>query len=396
MTETNGTSAGWGVTPGSEATVREIFQQPAIWYEAAANVDAWRRELDAFLQPLLERAELRIVLTGAGTSAFIGGVAAPTLSRLLNRRVAAVATTDIVSNPEEYFAEDLPTLLISCARSGNSPESVAATHLADQYLSDVSHLVLTCDETGELFLEHKSRDRSRVALMPEGSNDEGFAMTSSFTSMLLSILLIMCGQNDSAVKSLADAAAAIFRTRLDSIRDLADGGYGRVVYLGSGPLTALARESALKLLELTAGKVVTYFDSPLGFRHGPKAVIDDQTLVIVFVSSDEYTREYDLDIIAELRTNTGLGRVIGIASEALPSSPDDVWVLEELDGLNDAFLAVGYVVVAQILGLSFALNLHMTPDNPFPGGEVTRVVKGVAIHPLTQPRHRGERVSSTL
>ena len=384
MSDTDISTVDRGITPGSEATVREITQQPEIWREAAAKVAAQRRKLDAFLQPLLERSSLRVVLTGAGTSAFVGGVVAPSLSRLLNRRIDALATTDIVSNPREFFAEDLPTLLVSFARSGNSPESIAATRLADQYLSDVSHLVLTCDETGHLFREHEGRDRSRVVLMPEGANDEGFAMTSSFTSMLLSILLIMGGENDSAVNALSTAATAIIQTRQNSIRDLAESGYARIVYLGSGPLTALARESALKLLELTAGRIVTYFDSPLGFRHGPKAVLDDRTLVIVFVSSDEYTRQYDLDIIAELRTTAGLGRVMGIASEPLLSSPQDVWVLDGLEGLDDSLLAVGYVVFAQILGLSFALHLKMSPDNPFPGGGVNRVVKGVSIHPLAR------------
>jgi len=368
--------------PGSEATVREIIQQPEVWGEAAAIVAARRQELDAFLAPLLARPDLRIVLTGAGTSAFVGEIAAPALSRLLDRRVNARATTDIVSNPRDYFVEDLPTLLISFARSGNSPESIAATRLADECLTDVSHLILTCDQGGGLYQEHDGREKSMTVLMPERANDEAFAMTSSFTSMLLSCLLILGGENDSAVSALAAAATGVIHSRQDAISHLAESGYDRIVYLGSGPLTGLARESALKLLELTAGKIVTYFDSALGFRHGPKAVLDDRTLVLVYVSSDPYTRQYDLDIIAELRSTQKPGSVIAIASEPLPSAHGESWVLEGLTGLNDAYLAVSYVVVAQILGLSFALQLGTTADNPFPGGDVNRVVQGVTIHPL--------------
>jgi len=111
------------------ATVREILQQPDVWREALDNLLRNADALDAFLAPLLARPNLRIVLTGAGTSAFVGSIAAPALSRLLDRRVDAIATTDIVSNPRVYFAEDLPTLLVSFARSGNSPESSAATEL---------------------------------------------------------------------------------------------------------------------------------------------------------------------------------------------------------------------------------------------------------------------------
>jgi tagatose-6-phosphate ketose/aldose isomerase len=370
-------------TPGSEATIREINQQPDIWQEVSRNIDAQQEGLNRFLDPLLARADLRIVLTGAGTSAFVGTIAAPALSRLLHRRVDAIATTDIVSNPEVYFAEDVPTLLVSFARSGNSPESSAATHLANEILSDVSHLVLTCDESGSLFSEHSEKLKSKVVLMPARANDEGFAMTSSFTSMLLSSLLILGGANDAAVTSLRASAVHILEKLQSPIRELATEPYERVVYLGSGSLAGLARESALKLLELTAGKVVSYHDSSLGFRHGPKSVLNDRTLVLVYLSSDPYTRQYDLDIVAELRASIPASNLVVISSSALsPNTTQQNLVLEALDGLDDAFLAVAFVLVAQILAVSFSLNLGMTPDNPFPGGNVNRVVKGVSIHPL--------------
>jgi tagatose-6-phosphate ketose/aldose isomerase len=372
---------------GAEATVREIGQQPEVWAEASANVEARRSELDGFLSSLLDQENLRIVLTGAGTSAFIGGIAAPALSRILGRRVDAVATTDIVSNPFEYFAEDLPTLLVSFARSGNSPESVAATRLADVRLGDVHHLVLTCNPAGDLYREHADRKGSLVLVMPTRANDAGFAMTSSFTSMLLSILLVLGGENTQAVEALSAAAHTIIQTRQDSVREVASADYERVVYLGSGPLTALARESALKLLELTAGKVVSYYDSALGFRHGPKAVLDERTLVVVFVSSDPHTRRYDLDIIQELRVALGPERVLAIAGEGDASIAGALTVGQPAR-LDDAFLAVAYVVFAQIVALSFALRVGTTPDNPFPNGDVNRVVQGVEIYPL--PSDDGE------
>jgi tagatose-6-phosphate ketose/aldose isomerase len=368
---------------GSEATVREITQQPDVWLEASTGIAARREEIDAFLAPLLARPELRIVLTGAGTSAFIGEIAAPALTRTLRRRIDAVATTDIVSNPRESFAEDVPLLLVSFARSGNSPESVAATELADQSLAEVHHLVITCDETGELYRRHHDRASSLTVLMPLRSNDEGFAMTSSFSSMLLSVLLILGGADDAAVQALAAGATTILDQREVDIRALANEGCGRVVYIGSGPLTGLARESALKLLELTAGRIVTYYDSALGFRHGPKAVVDDSTLVVVYLSSDPYTRRYDLDIVTELRATLSPERVIAISSEPVADATTYDWVLPELAGLDDAQLAIGYVLVAQLLGLSYSLQLGATPDNPFPSGMVNRVVQGVRIHPVT-------------
>ncbi len=369
---------------GAGWTAREISQQPDVWRKTGAMVVAHREEVGAFLRPLLERRDLRVVLTGAGTSAFAGEILAPALSRRTGRRVDALATTDIVSNPNEYFAEDGPTLLVSLARSGNSPESVAATELADQCLSECHHLVLTCDPDGRLYRDHSGADRSFALLMPEAANDQGFAMTSSFTSMALAAWLILGDvAPEDLVERLAAAAERVLSDRHEDIRGLASMGYERAVFLGSGPLKGLAHESALKLLELTAGAVVTLFDSPMGFRHGPKSVLDGRTLVVVYISGDPYTRKYDLDLLAELQRSTRPGSVIAVtATPVAGSGKRGVWVLDGLEGVGDPALALPFVLVAQLLGLYLSLALGRTPDNPFPDKEVNRVVQGVEIHPL--------------
>jgi tagatose-6-phosphate ketose/aldose isomerase len=374
---------------GAEQTAREIFQQPDLWREVGRAVVSRREKTEAFLAPLLGRTDLRIVLTGAGTSAFAGEILAPALSRRLGRRVDAVPTTDIVSNPRECFAEDRPTLLVSFARSGDSPESVAATELAEQCLTEVHHLVVTCNPDGELYRRHSGDARSLVLLMPDGANDQGFAMTSSFTCMTLSTWLTLAASttttDDGLAERLAVAAENVLTTQGATARDLAKRGYERVVYLGSGSLAGLARESALKLLELSAGGVVSYFDSALGFRHGPKAVLDSSTLALVYLSNDHYTRQYDLDIADELREALGKDNVIAIGAGGTEGLADlDLWRIEGLDDVGDAALALPLVVCAQLIGLHFSLALGRTPDNPFPSGAVNRVVEGVTIHALPE------------
>ena len=375
MTDTLPTAA---VGSGT-ATEREISQQPDVWRETARIVAGRRAELDGFLRPLLAEPDLRIVLTGAGTSAFVGEVAAPGLARRLHRRVEAIATTDLVSDPLGRLAEDVPTLLVSFARSGNSPESLAATALADQVLQRVHHLVITCDVDGELSRAHQGRERSFVLLTPERANDAGFAMTSSFTSMLLSALLAFLGEDDRTVDALAAAGEQVLGAR-DRVEALVDRDADRVVFLGSGPLTGVARESALKMLEITAGGVDTYFDSALGFRHGPKAVLDDRTLVVVYTSSDPYTRAYDEDIARELREGIGEDAVVVVRAGEARSTADHALV--GLDGVEDAWLALPFVVVGQLLALHASVRGGVETDNPFPGGSVNRVVQGVTIHPL--------------
>jgi tagatose-6-phosphate ketose/aldose isomerase len=370
-------------TADETATYREIHQQPSLWRLVAEGLTTAREELDAFLAPVLSADDLRIVLTGAGTSAFAGRVLAPALSRASGRRVEAVATTDIVSNPRDVFAQDVPTLLVSLARSGDSPESVAAAVLADQSLSAVNHLIVGCNENGALVTSRRTDPHAYVVLLPPESNDQGFAMTSSFTGMLLATWAALEPGRPLDIPQIAAAAERILQDWPARIADLAGRGHRRVVHLGSGPLAALAQEASLKLLELTAGKVIAFHDSSLGFRHGPKSVLDDDTLVFVYLSADPYTRAYDEDIAVEISGLIGADHVVAISATPCPRlDPAQVWVTDDSDA-TDLGLALTFVVVAQLYALQRSIALGLAPDNPFPGGEVNRVVKGVAIHPLS-------------
>jgi tagatose-6-phosphate ketose/aldose isomerase len=361
-------------------TAREIAQQPAVWRELLASLEADQDRIQAFLGPLLARTDLRIILTGAGTSAFAGQVLAPGLCRTLGRRIEAIATTDLVSSPREYLAEDIPTLLVSFARSGDSPESLAAVDLAGALVHDLHHLVLTCNAEGRLFQTlhpRASAGSSLALLMPPAANDRGFAMTSSITSMMLTALVVLGGHRD--LGGLATAAAQALPGLEKRAVDLVSEPTDRFVYLGSGPFTGLARESALKLLELTAGRVMAYSDSSLGFRHGPKAMLTDRTSALVYLSNDDYTRQYDLDIARELRDSLSPGRVVTIGCR---DDADETWSFPGLADLADEVAAPVLVLAAQKVALAQSLALGLTPDNPFPGGQVNRVVEGVTIHEL--------------
>lgn len=371
---------------GADHTVTEIVQQPALWRVVGRDVAAWS-EGRAAIAALLARPDLRIVLTGAGTSAFAGEVLAPVLRRARGGRVDAVATTAVVADPRGVFAEDVPTLLVSFARSGDSPESVATAELASDLLTECHHLVLTCNPDGELAKAHTGRPGSHVLLMPAGSNDRGFAMTSSFTCMLLAARLVLGAavSPEATAERLAASVESTLSDRVAVTAALAAGRNSRIVYLGSGGLQGLARESALKLLELTAGAVVAIADSSLGFRHGPKAFLDDDTLALVYLSADPYTRRYDLDIVRELRAALPTGRVVAIGATVDDGLDAPVFDLPDVDGLDDALRALPAVVVAQLLALQASLVRGVGSDNPFPSGEVNRVVQGVTVHPLDPP-----------
>lgn len=366
-------------------TEEEIRQQPASWIRSLANIDNIRSAIDSFLAPLLRKDDLRIVLTGAGTSAFIGDIIAPWLASQTGKNISAVPTTDLVTNPMDYLNPAHPLLLVSFARSGNSPESVAAVELANQFVPECYHLPITCNEAGSLYQNAVASDNAFALLMPAETHDRGFAMTSSITTMMASCLAVFAPQkiNSQTFRDVADRCQTI----LTSLGDFSDGVFGnapwkRIVYLGSGGLQGAARESALKVLELTAGKLAAFYDSPTGFRHGPKSLVDNETLVVVFVSSHPYTRQYDLDLLAELRRDRQALRVVAIAAQT-----DDVIeagphiLLPPARTFNDMELAFCFLIYAQVFALTQSISIGNTPDTPSASGTVNRVVQGVVIHP---------------
>lgn len=368
---------------GATWTMREVLQQPEIWVEVERLIAGEARRLGEFLDPILARPDARIVLTGAGTSSYIGDCLAPALATRA-ARVDAIPTTDLVSGPQSYLSSSTPTLMVSFARSGNSPESIAAVRLADACIEDCAHLMITCDTEGALAQCARKHSRARVVVLPERSNDRSFAMTSSFTGMLLAGSLALGPVRGGCVRisKLQQAAARVLPDRLPLIQSLVSSNFERVVYLGSKELKGLAREAALKMLELSDGNVVAVADSPLGFRHGPKTILNAGTLVVVFTSNDDYTRQYDRDLVGELRRDGVAGRVIALCARPLSGHQDDI-VLGTGDktDLSDLELCMPYALFAQTIALLRSLSLGLRPDNPNAAGTVSRVVKGVSIHP---------------
>ena len=363
-------------------TAREIEQQPRVWRRTQEILRGNATGIDAFLKPLLAKNDLRIILTGAGSSAYIGQCLAPELLRVLTRRVEAIATTDLVSGPRDYFQPQVPTLLVSFGRSGNSPESIAAVQAAATLVERCHQLIITCNADGELYRRCADDPNSLAILLPEETHDRSFAMTSSFSSMLLAGHLALSAQiAGELVAPMAAGGARVLSQYGPVMKALAAQNHARVVFLGSKGLQGLANEAALKLMELTDGAVVTRADSPLGFRHGPKTVINADTLVFVFLSNDPLTRRYDLDLVQELRSDARARRVLTIGTQPdVDANDGGQFVLPELAGAGDTDLMPAFVMIAQLYAFHRALQLGNAPDSPSASGTVNRVVQGVTIH----------------
>ena len=372
-------------------TAKEIIQQPDTWRESVKNLIKNKIEIKSFIDSFLSKKEFRIILTGAGTSAFAGEVCEPYLTSLLNKRVEAIATTDLVASPKSYFIKGMPTLLISFARSGNSPESVHAVNLASQLVDDLYQVVITCNENGKLAKNTVNDEKSLLLLMPPQTNDLGFAMTSSFTTMVLNAMAVFNIDNienfSSDVDKLSNSVNDFIENNIERVTSLVNEDFERIVYLGSSTSKGIARESALKVLELTAGKVNASYDTPLGFRHGPKSVVDDETVSVIYISNDEYTRKYDLDLAKEMLAHKKNDKVVIVGDnieEDILNKADYVFNVENINYTveNEVLLPLQQIIFGQMLSFLKSVNLGITPDNPCPTGEVNRVVQGVILHEL--------------
>ena len=374
-------------------TASEIHQQPATWRKTIAQVEANKEDLKAFIANVTKHDDYDIILTGAGTSEFVGNALFSYLNKLTNYKTKSYGTTDLVATPENYLSQTKPTLLISFGRSGNSPESIGAVDVADEVCGDnLFHLFVTCNKNGALSKAAETRSNAYAINLTDETHDQSFAMTSSYTNMMLATLLCFSLDTlDVAKQELEDIIVSAERFLDDNwsiCKDIAYGyNFNRIVYLGANALKGVAQESALKMLELTAGKTCTMYDTPLGFRHGPKSIIDDNTLTVVYISDHEYSRRYEVDLIKEMAGQRKGNKIAVVSAKAYPELAglvDYSYSFENKEAHDNMFLAFDFILFAQTLALFKSLSYDITPDNPCPTGEVNRVVKGVTLYPYTK------------
>ncbi len=371
------------VNKGAYYTASEIASQPGIWWEVFTKIVEEEKEIKDFFSSTVSKVE-KVILTGAGTSAYIGYSAEGVFMRHQKKAVQSIATTHLVSHPKDYFEKEVPTLLVSFARSGDSPESVATVKLADEIMENCYHLIITCNPEGEL-ANYKFKRENYIFILPEGSNDKSLAMTSSYSGMLLSLLLMNqiseIKSLESVVKQICGYGNKILQDYSKELQEVVKLPFKRAVFLGSGPFYGTAMESALKLQELSDGLIICKNDSFLGFRHGPKAVVDEETLLVYFFSNDEFSYRYEKDLVQGMDKGKNYLYQLGICEkEAKEIKIDTLLTLSSTDEVEEHFLTVPYILIGQILGFYKSLERGFKPDTPSESGAISRVVEGVTIY----------------
>ena len=358
-----------------------------MWLRTYDIVSGMKSRVESFVKKYVAEG-YEIILTGAGTSAYIGDALQWVLKGTLLDGARAVATTDIITEADQLFDEQSKVLLVSFARSGNSPESVGAINLVNRTAGKAAHIYITCNEKGQMaVMADKNPDNTLLLLLPPETNDLSLAMTSSYSSMYLACAMVANIERIEEHKAQIEAVSAATAAALDkyegSIRDMAGRSFNRAVFLGSGELMGVAEESRLKLQELTDGTVMCAFDSFLGFRHGPKAVINKDTLIVYLLSEEPATQRYEYDLIRQIKANNTIAGYVGV-SQSKPAIEEDYFDLNIIIGIptevKRCYKSVSYIVAAQLLGFYKALDLKRSPDNPSVSGNISRVVEGVTIY----------------
>jgi tagatose-6-phosphate ketose/aldose isomerase len=373
---------------GIAATAGEIAQQPETWKTTRRIFEQRHSSLLAFLEaagvtgPLEQKPT--VVLTGAGTSDYIGQVLTLLLRAEWGCETQAIASTDLLTNMADYVVPGRRYLWISFSRSGDSPEGVAVLSQALERFPEVAHLVVTCNQRARMVEVLRNPSRGYAVVLDDAVNDRGLAMTSSFSNMVVFGQCLAHAWSvpayDAIFPALVRAADAFLPIAGARAQELAAVGYKRVCVLGSGALTGVAKESALKVLEMTAGQVKTMTESVLGLRHGPMAALDKETLLVCFLSGDPRRQQYEADLLREVGDKGIVAQrvVVGLAAAHLDGCSEQF--LKIPDGVPDLYRPPIDVLFGQLLGLYFSLAHGLKPDEPSPHGVISRVVAGFKIY----------------
>ena len=372
-------------------TPREIRQQPATWRRSYESFAGRAAEVREFLSRAGWGAEsagerLTVYLVGAGTSDYIGRSLTSLLRREWGCEAQPVPSTDLLTDAEEYVIPGRPYLWVSFSRSGDSSEGVAVIELALERYPQVKHLIVTCNGGGRMAREFGGRPGVLCLVLDDAVNDRGLAMTSSFSNMVVTgqclARLRDLAAYEETLGALATAAESSLGEAADIARRLARERFGKVCFLGTGALRAVAVEAALKVVELTAGRVITWSESYLGVRHGPLSAVDEETLVVGFLSGDGRRRSYELDLLREIGEKNLAGRILAVRPGAAgPSEEVGESLSLRLEGaVEDLYRPPLDVIFGQLFGLFSSLEHGLTPDTPSPKGAISRVVTQVRIH----------------
>lgn len=372
-------------------TLSEILQQPQTWPRTFEKFLEFAPRIAEFLNgaglDANARSPLNVLLVGAGTSDYIGRSVSALLQKEWHCPVVTIPSTDLLTNMEDHVIQDRDYLWISFSRSGDSSEGVAVLQNALNRFPRIKHLIVTCNQNGKMAQLFGNEKNVLSFVLDDKVNDRGLAMTSSFSNMVIVGQALAHIRSHATyretVDSLSASAAKLVPNAMPVCERLVAEGFSKICFLGSGALKGAAIESALKVLELTGGRVISFSESFLGLRHGPLSAIDKETLVVGYLSSDSRRQAFERDLLQEIFNKRLTQKSLVVTPAALANGLNSFTNMLNLElpvHISDPYLPPLFVIVGQFLGLFASLREGLRPDEPSPHGAISRVVSHVTIH----------------
>lgn len=340
------------------------------WNEIASQGKVWKGVLhevgqSAVVKEILESFEHRRkwIFLGCGTSYYLAEAAAMSWTVLTGRPAHALPSSEVLLFPEGVRSEGGAVQAVAISRSGRTSETLRAARVLRGELL-IPTIGITCEANSEL----EAICERTIALT--AVDEKSTVMTQSFTSMLMS-LQFLAAQHSRNTQFVAELnrMADQFAPRIEALGEametfVAKHTFADFVFLGQGTFHGIAREAALKVMEMSCS--YSQFFHTLEFRHGPKAIVSPATCLTFFMS--DRGQEAETEVLAEMKELGGTTiAVCNRASEAVRAASDLVF---EMNSSEPASLAP-YAVPGQLLGYFTGVKKGLNPDQP---KNLTRVV----------------------
>ena len=343
-------------------TWKEILSQGTVWQQLLVELKT-STLIDSILSQGVKRRQW--IFVGCGTSLYLAESAAYSWTLLTGQPARALPGSEVLLFPKIVKAEGAEVQVVVISRSGKTSEAVRAATVLRRELQ-VPTIGITCAESSEL------QKACEMTIVLRAADERSTVMTRSFTSMLIALQYLAARQAANAT-FLADLPnmAEQFAPRVASISEQMEEfvrthTFVDYVFLGQGPFYGIAREAALKVMEMSCA--YSQFFHTLEFRHGPKAIVTPETCLTLFLS--DAAPEAEVEVLGEMKDLGGV--TIAICNRATDKLrwASDLLVEYNFSGNTLALLAAS-VVPCQLLGFFTGIQRGLNPDHP---KNLTRVV----------------------
>jgi len=344
------------------STWAELSSQPEVWEEMIAQARDSQLTKDILAGSAGPKEWLFV---GCGTSFYLAETAAISWTTLTGEAARPIAASEILLFPDLIKAGNVPKQAVVISRSGRTSEAVRAAAALRRDLR-IPTIGISCAANSELERE------CDLCIVLRAADENSTVMTRSFTSMLLSLqVLAACrAGKQHFIKGLLEMTKP-FASQLPVIAEqvrtfVQSHEFADYVFLGQGAFHGIAREAALKVMEMSCS--YSQFFHALEFRHGPKAIVSPATCLTFFIS--ETGKGAEAEVLSEMKELGGtIVAVCNRANDQIRRASDVV--IELSHSGEEIGLLAPFVVPCQVMGFFTGLQKGLNPDQP---KNLTRVV----------------------